>query len=124
MPSSCFIKKFKGENMIFEKDMLIELKNILFGVNNNIEIDLENKIVNYNEFGDLYYVVNTYSNETIKSILVCAKVDDISAYREIFFKEDDISFLDLIDRVILESDNTEEIINKKFNEKARKARDV
>jgi uncharacterized protein YjfI (DUF2170 family) len=110
--------------MIFEEDMLIELKNILFGVNNNIEIDLENKIVNYNEFGDLYYVINTYSNETIKSILVCAKVDDISAYREIFLKEDDISFLNLIDRVILESDNTEEIINRKFNEKARKARDI
>lgn len=110
--------------MIFEKDMLIELKNILFGVNNNIEIDLENKIVNYNEFGDLYYVINTYSNETIKSILVCAKVDNISVYKEICLDDNDKSFFDLIDKVIEKGSKIEEDINEKFTEKARKARDV
>lgn len=109
--------------MVFKDDMLIDLKNMLFGTNSKIDIDLEGKIVNYNENGDLYYVVNTYSNNEIKSVLVCARVDKISSYREIYLEESDISFLDLIDRIILESDNTEEIINKNFNEKARKARD-
>lgn len=109
--------------MIFEDNMLIDLKNMLFGTNSEIDIDLEGKIVNYNENGDLYYVVNTYSNNEIKSVLACVKVDKISSYREIYLKENDISFFDLIDRIILESDNTEEIINKNFNEKARRARD-
>ena len=48
-------------------------------VDENIDegkIDYENGVVNYNEEGDFFYKVNTYSNGDIASILVVVKIKD------------------------------------------------
>ena len=104
-------------------------------VDENIDegkIDYENGVVNYNEEGDFFYKVNTYSNEDIASILVVVKIKDDYAslddemydyfdttYRE-FYVED--SFEDVIDHIFEINENLIEYFDNPKNYRRIKER--
>lgn len=104
-------------------------------VDENIDegkIDYENGVVNYNEEGDFFYKVNTYSNEDIASILVVVKIKDDYAslddemydyfdttYRE-FYVED--SFEDVVDHIFEINENLIEYFDNPKNYRRIKER--
>ena len=104
-------------------------------VDENIDegkIDYENGVVNYNEEGDFFYKVNTYSNGDIASILVVVKIKDDYAslddemydyfdktYRE-FYVED--SFEDVVDHIFEINENLIEYFDNPKNYRRIKER--
>ena len=104
-------------------------------VDENIDegkIDYENGVVNYNEEGDFFYKVNTYSNGDIASILVVVKIKDDYAslddemydyfdttYRE-FYVED--SFEDVVDHIFEINENLTEFFDNPKNYRRIKER--
>lgn len=104
-------------------------------VDENIDegkIDYENGVVNYNEEGDFFYKVNTYSNEDIASILVVVKIKDDYAslddemydyfdttHRE-FYVED--SFEDVVDHIFEINENLIEYFDNPKNYRRIKER--
>lgn len=104
-------------------------------VDENIDegkIDYENGVVNYNEEGDFFYKVNTYSNGDIASILVVVKIKDDYAslddemydyfdttYRE-FYVED--YFEDVVDHIFEINENLIEYFDNPKNYRRIKER--
>ena len=99
---------------------------------NEGKIDYENGVVNYNEEGDFFYKVNTYSNGDIASILVVVKIKDDYAslddemydyfdttYRE-FYVED--SFEDVVDHIFEINENLIEYFDNPKNYRRIKER--
>lgn len=99
--------------MQYTNGLLDNLHDAIFGNGNEPKIDYEERTINYNEDGDTYYSICTYSSDEVKSILVCAKIADekdkkkaLYGYREIYIENDD--FFVAIDYI---NDNLEEINN-------------
>ena len=103
--------------MYYGDNVLRELKQLLFN-NDDIEVDFENKIINYNEYGDTYYKISTYSNNTVKSILICAKTDDINAFVEVYLTNDD--WYETLDYIVESGEKLEETLNKRFEENCKR----
>ena len=109
--------------MIYTDRLLNELRDAIFGNDNEINVDYDEKSINYNEFGDTYYKINTYSNNEVKSIMVCAKVKDfehnssVIGYREINVENDD--FYTAIDFVVEHLNEINMSIDKQMEEKQR-----
>ena len=103
--------------MKYTDNILLEMKQFFFS-NNDILIDFDNKTINYNECGDTYYMMCTYSNDTIKSILIHAKTDDIRAFVEVLLVNDD--FYDTLDYIFENGEKLEEKLNKRFEENCKR----
>ena len=109
--------------MIYTDGLLNELRDAIFGNGNESSVDYDEKSINYNEFGDTFYKINTYTNNEVKSIMVCAKVKDIEnntsiiGYREICVENDD--FYTAIDFVVEHLDEINMSIDKQLEEKQR-----
>jgi hypothetical protein len=110
--------------MQYTNGLLDDLHDAIFGNGNEPKVDYENRTINYNEDGDTYYSIHTYSGDEVRSILVCAKVADekdkkktLRGYREIHIIND--NFYTTIDYII---DNLEEInesIDKQMEEQQK-----
>ena len=109
--------------MIYTDRLLNELRDTIFGNGNEPNVDYDEKSINYNEFGDTYYKINTYSNNEVKSIMVCAKVKNIEnntsviGYHEIYVENDD--FYTAIDFVVEHLNEINMSIDKQMEEKQR-----
>ena len=109
--------------MIYTDRLLNELRDAIFGNGNEPNVDYDEKSINYNEFGDTYYKINTYSNNEVKSIMVCAKVKNIEnntsviGYHEIYVENDD--FYTAIDLVVEHLNEINMSIDKQMEEKQR-----
>ena len=104
--------------MYYDDNVLMGLKQFLFH-NDDIEVDFDNQTINYNEYGDTYYTVLTYSNGMIKSILICAKTDDIRAFVEVYLTNDD--WYETLDYIVENGEMLEEKLNKRFEESYKKS---
>lgn len=108
--------------MKYDDGILNELHDAIYGNGNEPEVDYENQTINYNEDGDTYYYINTYSNNVVKSIMVCAKVKGIdndptiSGYREVYVDND---FYSAIDYILEHMDEINESIDKQMEQKQR-----
>lgn len=107
--------------MIYTDNILDELKNAIFGNNSDVDVDYEGRVVNYNEVGDTYYIINTYPNDSIKSIMVCAKVksiyeneSDATGYIEAHFEEED-DFYSVVDYIISHLENIDALIDMQIS---------
>lgn len=106
--------------MIYTDNILDELRDAIFGNNSNVDVDYEGRVVNYNEVGDTYYIINTYPNDSIKSIMVCGKVKsiyenepDASGYIEVHLKEND--FYSVVDYIISHLENIDALIDMQIS---------
>ena len=108
--------------MKYTNGLLDELHDAIFGNGNEPRADYKEQSINYNEDGDTYYWINTYTNGEVKSIMICARVNDdninLSGYREIYI--DDDNFYATIDFVVEHLDEINMSINKQIEEKYRK----
>lgn len=99
--------------MNYDDNVLLKLKQFLFH-NDDIEVDFNNQTINYNECGDTYYTILTYSNNTVKSILICAKTKDIRVFVEVYLTNDD--WYETLDYIVENGEMLEEKLNKRFEE--------
>lgn len=108
--------------MEYSNRLLDELHDAIYGNGNEPECDYENQTVNYNTNGDTYYCINTYSNNEVKSIMVCAICgegkDKISGYREVYVEDNDI--YTTIDYIIENLDEINASIDRQIEEKHRR----
>lgn len=108
--------------MKYANGLLDELHDAIFGNGNAPRADYNEQSINYNEDGDIYYWINTYSNNEVKSIMICARVKDdninLSGYREIYIDND--NFYATIDFVVEHLDEITMSIDKQIEEKYRK----
>ena len=108
--------------MIYTDSLLDELHDAIFGNGNEPTVNYDEQSINYNENGDTYYWINTYSNREVKSIMVCARIKDddtnLSGYREIYVDNDD--FDAAIDFITDHLDDINMSIDKQIEEKYRK----
>ena len=108
--------------MVYTDSLLDELHDAIFGNGNETTVNYDEQSINYNENGDTYYWINTYSNREVKSIMVCARIKDddtnLSGYREIYVDNDD--FYAAIDFVADHLDEINMSIDKQMEEKQRK----
>ena len=108
--------------MKYTDGLLDELHDVIFGNGNEPTVNYDEQSINYNENGDTYYWINTYSNREVKSIMVCARIKDddtnLSGYREIYVDNDD--FYAAIDFVADHLDEINMSIDKQMEEKQRK----
>ena len=108
--------------MVYTDSLLDELHDAIFGNGNAPTVNYDEQSINYNENGDTYYWINTYSNREVKSIMVCARIKDddtnLSGYREIYVDNDD--FYAAIDFVADHLDEINMSIDKQMEEKQRK----
>ena len=109
--------------MVYTDSLLDELHDAIFGNGNEPTVNYDEQSINYNENGDTYYWINTYSNREVKSIMVCARIKDddtnLSGYREIYVDNDD--FYAAIDFVADHLDEINMSIDKQMEEKQRKS---
>ena len=108
--------------MVYTDSLLDELHDAIFGNGNEPTVNYDEQSINYNENGDTYYWINTYSNREVKSIMVCARIKDddtnLSGYREIYVDNDD--FYAAIDFITDHLDDINMSIDKQMEEKQRK----
>lgn len=108
--------------MKYTDGLLDELHDAIFGNGNEPIVNYDEQSINYNENGDTYYWINTYSNREVKSIMVCARIKDdninLSGYREIYVDND--NFYAAIDFVTDHLDEINMSIDKQIEEKYRK----
>ena len=104
--------------MVYTDSLLDELHDAIFGNGNEPTVNYDEQSINYNENGDTYYWINTYSNREVKSIMVCARVEDVSGYREIYVEND--NFYEAIDFIVDHLDEINISIDKQMEEKQRK----
>ena len=108
-----------GMDMVYTDSLLDELHDAIFGNGNEPTVNYDEQSINYNENGDTYYWINTYSNREVKSIMVCARIKDddtnLSGYREIYVDNDD--FYAAIDFVADHLDEINMSIDKQIEEK-------
>lgn len=109
--------------MKYNNRLLDELHDAIYGNGNEPECDYENQSVNYNTDGDTYYLINTYSNNEVKSIMVCAisgeGKEKISGYREIYV-EDDNDIYTAIDYIIEHTDEINMSIDRQMEKQQRR----
>lgn len=109
--------------MKYNNRLLDELHDAIYGNGNEPECDYENQSVNYNTDGDTYYLINTYSNNEVKSIMVCAISSEgkekISGYREIYV-EDDNDIYTAIDYIIEHTDEINMSIESQMEKQQRR----
>ena len=102
--------------------LLDKLHDAIFGNGNEPTVNYDEQSINYNENGDTYYWINTYSNREVKSIMVCARIKDdninLSGYREIYVDNDD--FYEAVDFIVDHLDEINRSIDKQMEEKQRK----
>lgn len=110
--------------MIYKDGLLDELHDAIFGNGNEPKVDYNEQSINYNEDGDIYYWINTYSNNEVKSIMICARIKDkenklnVSGYREIYIEND--NFYATIDFIVDHLDEINMSIDKQLEEKIGK----
>ena len=108
--------------MVYKDSILDELHDAIFGHGNEPTVNYDEQSINYNENGDTYYWINTYSNREVKSIMVCARIKDddtnLSGYREIYVDNDD--FYEAVDFIVDHLDEINRSIDKQMEEKQRK----
>lgn len=99
--------------MKYDDLLLDELHDVIYGNGNEPYVDYEERTINYNECGDIYYYINTYSNDEVKSIVIGAKNKNENdkrftmGYRKISIEDED-DFYSTLDYI---SENLEEIEN-------------
>ena len=103
--------------MVYTDILLNELHDAIFGSGNEPKPNYDEQSINYNEDGETYYWINTHFNEVI-SIMVCARVEDVSGYREIYVEND--NFYEAIDFIVDHLDEINISIDKQMEEKQRK----
>ena len=103
--------------MVYTDSLLDELHDAIFGNGNEPKPNYNEQSINYNEDGDTYYWISTHSNEII-SIMVCARVENISGYREIYIYDD--NFYEAVDFIVDHLDEINISIDKQMEEKQRK----
>lgn len=108
--------------MKYTDGLLDELHDAIFGNGNEPAVNYDEQSINYNENGDTYYWINTYSNREVKSIMICARIKDgninLSGYREVYVDND--NFYAAIDFVADHLDEINMSIEKQIEEKYRK----
>ena len=107
--------------MKYMDNILDNIREFLYSKNDDVIIDYDNMTINYNECGDTYYIIYTYSNNEIKSILVCAKNDNISAFVEFYIVNDDL--YTTLENIVNVAEETEERLNKQFEKKLKELLD-
>lgn len=104
--------------MIYTDKLLDELHDAIFGNGNEPKVDYNERSINYNEDGNTYYWINTFSNHEVKSIMVCARVEYVSGYREIYIEND--NFYAAIDFIVDHLDEINMSIDEQMKEKQTK----
>lgn len=110
--------------MIYTDGLLNELHDAIFGNGHKPEVDYNEQSINYNEDGDIYYRINTYSNNEVKSIVICARIKgkkndlNVFGYKEIYIEND--NFYAAIDFIVDHLDEINMSIDKQLEEKLRK----
>ena len=111
--------------MKYTNTLLDELLYAIYGDSNDLNVDYDDMSINYNEVGDTYYRIVTYSNNEVKCIMVCASVTNedgkgkVSGYKEVYVQDD---FYDAIDYILENQEKIDLSLDRQIAQKTQQMR--